>query len=87
VRWPAGAALLRRTWAEAASRIPTCLRPLVLQLGVMAAATPAAALPPLKTVTNKVSQKPEYLFMCTNNTSMTKNESLFKSADGALIFK
>lgn len=52
-----------------------------------AAAVPAAALPSLKTITTKVSPKPEFMFMSTNNTSMGENECLFQSAEGGLMFR
>lgn len=50
----------------------------------------AAAPPPrtpLITCTKHVSQTPQYLYMCTNNTSTFKNESIFKSSDGSLLYR
>lgn len=52
----------------------------------MAAPQPAP-LPPLVTVTGKVSPKTEQLYMCTNNTGTMSNESLFYSTGGLLMFR
>ncbi|KAL4431105.1 hypothetical protein ABPG75_006361 [Micractinium tetrahymenae] len=48
-----------------------------------------APLPPLVAVTGSVSPNPEQLFMATNNPAAfgSTNESLFYSADGALVFR